>query len=138
MCEMKNQMTLTLSGFDGRGEMQVVAQRPSILTLARLGKIPNPLLGAAAKLFSFGGKAAEPSLKEVADTLHIVAEAALIEPAYDAVKEQLTDDQLMELYQFAKGGVDALNCFRKLGGFFAGGTGGKAQRQGGQPDAGNP
>ena len=138
MCEIKNQTTLTLSDFDGKGEMQVVARRPSILTLARLGKIPNPLLGAAAKLFSFGGKTAEPSLKEIADMLHIVAEATLMKPAYDAVKEQLTDDQLMELYQYAKGGVEALNCFRKLGGFFAGGTGGQAQRPGSQPDVGNP
>lgn len=137
MREQMNEEKLTLSGFNGRGEWTVLARRPSILTLARLGKIPNPLLGAAAKLFSFGGKGSEPSLKEVADTLHIVAEAALVEPAYETVKEQLTDDQLMELYQYAKGGVDALNCFRRLGGFFAGGTGGKTQRQGAQPDAGN-
>ena len=137
MCETMHEMKLTLSGFDGKSEMTVTARRPSILTLARLGKIPNPLLGAAAKLFSFCGKGSEPSLKEVADTLHIVAEAALIEPAYETVKDALTDDQLMELYQFAKGGVDALNCFRRLGGFFAGGTGGKAQRPGGKPDAGN-
>ncbi len=134
---MVNEMEIALTGFDGRGEWKVTVRRPSILTLARLGKIPNPLLGAAAKLFSFGGKAEDPSLKEVADMLHIVAEASLVQPAYEQVKEKLTDEQLMELYQFAKGGVDALHCFRRLGGLSAGGTGGKAQRQGGKPGAGH-
>ena len=134
---MVNEMEIALTGFDGRGEWKVTVRRPSILTLARLGKIPHPRLGAAAKRVSVGGQAAHAALQGVAALRDLVAEAARGQPAYEQVKEKLTDEQLMELYQFAKGGVDALHCFRRLGGLSAGGTGGKAQRQGGKPGAGH-
>ncbi|MBE7030287.1 MAG: hypothetical protein E7409_02535 [Ruminococcaceae bacterium] len=126
-----NRVKTVISAFDGCGEMEVTLRRPSVLSMARAGKIPNPLLGAVAKLFDFAGAgASEPSLSEIGETVHVIAQEALVEPAYEQVKEALTDCQLMEIYHFVKGGTAALACFRRLGKLFSGTAGVRADRQG--------
>ena len=104
----------TISSFDGKGDMAVTLKRPSILTLAKLNKIPNPLLGAAAKLFDFTSAGESVSIKEIGEILHVIAEASLIEPLYEDVKDSLTDEQLMEIYHYAKEGASGLECFRSF------------------------
>lgn len=101
-----------ISSFDGKGDMEVTLKRPSILSLAKLNKIPNPLLGAAAKLFDFTSAGESVSIKEIGEILHVVAEASFVEPLYEDIKDQLTDEQLMEIYHYAKEGASGLECFR--------------------------
>src|SRR5574344_725947 len=58
-------------------------RRPSMLVLAKQGKIPNSLLKSAADLFSKGGSSAksdENTLSELYDVCHIICEACLIQP----------------------------------------------------------
>ena len=130
-----NENCINISSFDGRGTMSVIVKRPSILTLATLGKIPNPLLSAAAKLFEFAPKSETPSIKEIGEILHIVAEASLVTPTYEELKDQLTDNQLMEIYHYAKGGADGLEYFRVLRELHKDSIGGKGKQHGGeQPD----
>ncbi len=109
----KSTRKIKISGFFDSTPMEVTVRRPSILSLARAGKIPNPLMNAVMRLFEFHTTGPEPSLAEIADTMHLVAECCLVSPSYDSVCERLTDDQLVELYHFAKGGVEELEFFRR-------------------------
>ena len=115
--------------------MSVILRRPSVLTLAMLGKIPNPLLSSAAKLFEFAPKSETPSIKEIGEILHIVAEASLVNPTYEELKDQLTDSQLMEIYHYAKGGADGLEYFRVIRELHKDSIGGESKQHGGKlPD----
>ena len=111
-----NEFPAQLTSFDGKESMPVILKRPSILSLAMGGKIPNPLMSAASKLFDFSPKGEEVSLKEIGQVMHIVAEASLVSPAYDEIKDYLTDEQLMEIYHYAKEGADGLTYFRMFRG----------------------
>lgn len=123
---MKETVQIKITDFYEDKDMEVTVKRPSILGLARSGKIPNPLMETVMQMFEFRAGGKEASLKEIGETLHIVAENCLVEPAYDEVKEQLTDEQLMELYHFAKGGVQELAFFRKVRRVFQDDSAGKA------------
>lgn len=132
-----NEHKAKISSFDGAGEMEVILRRPSVLSLAMNGKIPNPLLAAASKLFDFAPRGESVSLKEIGELLHIIAGATLIEPCYDDVKDELTDTQLTEIYHYAKEGADGLAYFRRFREFSPGGGSGKGERQGGERNAGD-
>jgi len=125
----------SISSFDGKGSMPVTLKRPSILTLARLNKIPNPLLSAATSLFEFSSNSTTVSIKEIGEILHIIAEASLISPSYEEIKDDLTDEQLMEIYHYAKEGADGLECFRCFREFRSGSDDGKGEPSGGECDA---
>lgn len=94
-------------------------RRPSILVLAKSGKIPNSLLNTANELFSKGGNGLDSDnsnmLKDVSDVMEIICEAALVEPTYEQIKEkgmELTDEQKMALFSYSQQGVKALSNFR--------------------------
>lgn len=94
-------------------------KRPSIMALAKTGKIPNTLLDSANKLF-FGDnsrnvKYDKDSLSQVLEVIDILCEAAFVEPRYEDLKRfgiELSDDQYMFLFNFTQQGVNALNSFR--------------------------
>lgn len=95
-------------------------RRPSLMALAKTGKIPNTLLNSANKMF-FGDKSTstkrydENSLGEVFQIVDILCEAAFIEPSYNEIKRagiELSDDQYMFVFNFTQQGVNALHSFR--------------------------
>lgn len=65
-------------------------KRPSMLSLAKSGKIPNSLLGTAQALFegNISKKSKDNGIADVLEILEIMAEAALVEPTYDDIKMQ--------------------------------------------------
>ena len=132
-----NEFCTSISSCDGRGSMNVILRRPSILSLAMAGKIPNPLLAAATKLFEFVPGRESISLKEIGEILHIVAEASLVSPSYDEVKDELTDQQLMEIYHYAKEGADGLEYFRFVREFHKDGGSGESEQSDNKRDTGN-
>lgn len=132
-----NEFCTTISSCDGRGHLSVILKRPSILTLAMAGKIPNPLLAAATKLFDFAPKSESVSIKEIGQVLHIIAEAALISPKYEEIKDNLTDEQLMEIYHYAKEGADGLEYFRGFRGVHKGCDNSESKQSGGEHSAEN-
>lgn len=132
-----NEFCTHISSYDGKGAMSVILKRPSILSLAMAGKIPNPLLAAATKLFEFAPKGEAVSIKEIGQVLHIIAEASLISPSYDEIKDDLTDEQLMEIYHYAKEGADGLEYFRLFREFHKGSDGVKDEQSGGEQNASN-
>ncbi|GAA0825260.1 esterase [Clostridium tertium] len=102
----------------GWGEEPFVCKlkRPSMLGLVANGEIPNPLLNAAYILFN-GAKTTKDviNMKEQKELLTIMAKAAMVEPSYTELEEiglELTDTQLLEIYNYTQIGVKALTSFR--------------------------
>lgn len=99
-------------------------RRPSILALAKSGKIPNTLLKTANGLFSGDAQTRHKDsyLKDVFDVLDVVCEACFLEPTYQQLQEagvELTDDQYMFIFNYTQTGVMALDSFRRKQGDIA-------------------
>ena len=95
-------------------------RRPSMLVLAKQGKIPNTLLTAAGELFTKGGKGIdadnENMLGDMYDIMHIICEASLIQPTLKEIEDaglQLSDNQMMMIFNYSQAGVKALESFRQ-------------------------
>ena len=95
-------------------------RRPSMLVLAKQGKIPNSLLATASELFSKGGGGLdadnENMLGDMHDIMHVICEAALIQPTAQEIENagmELSDDQLMAIFNYTQTGVRALESFRQ-------------------------
>lgn len=93
-------------------------RRPSMLVLAKEGKIPNSLLKSATDLFTKGGNSMandENTLSEVYNICEIVAKATLIEPTFEEIESAgltLADNQIMAIFNYSQNGVKALESFR--------------------------
>lgn len=94
-------------------------RRPSMLMLAKAGKIPNSLLSAAGDLFAKGSSGLdsdnERMLGDMYDIMSIICESALIQPSMADIKSaglELSDDQMMAIFNYAQAGVKALESFR--------------------------
>lgn len=95
-------------------------RRPSMLVLAKQGKIPNSLLTTAGELFSKGGGAMdadnENMLGNMYNIMDIIATAALVQPTMEEIKSvglELSDDQMMAIFNYTQTGVKALESFRQ-------------------------
>lgn len=92
--------------------------RPSMLSLAKSGKIPNELLSTANNLFVDGKldtKNDPGALKNVFDLFDVICEACFIEPTYKDIQDAgvtLTDEQYMFIFEYSQAGVKALKPFR--------------------------
>lgn len=92
-------------------------RRPSILGLTKSGKIPNALLSAATELFTGKQDKSDPvDLAEITGVVDVICEAAFVEPTYDQIREvglELTDEQLMAVFNYSQRGIKALEPFRQ-------------------------
>lgn len=95
-------------------------RRPSMLVLAKQGKIPNTLLTAAGELFSKGGSGMDIDndnmLSDIYGICEVIARASLIQPTYDEIQQagmELSDNQIMAIFNYTQNGVKALESFRK-------------------------
>lgn len=95
-------------------------RRPSMLSLAKNGKIPNTLLATAGKLFTGGGSeldaANDKMLTDMYNVCHIICEACLLEPTLadiESVGLELSDDQIMAIFNYTQAGIKALEPFRE-------------------------
>lgn len=92
--------------------------RPSMLSLAKSGKIPNELLSTANNLFVDGKldtKDNPKALKNVFDLFDVICEACFVEPTYKDIRDAgitLTDEQYMFIFEYSQAGVKALKPFR--------------------------
>ena len=95
-------------------------KRPSMLALAKSGRIPNELLAEAGMLFNSGTtKSSEQNndkmLIQMDELLDTICEASFVFPTYAQIKEmglELTDEQKTFVFQYAQNGVKALTHFR--------------------------
>ena len=94
-------------------------RRPSMLVLAKQGKIPNTLLNAAGELFTKGGAGLDNDdtdmLSQIYDIIKIICEASLLEPTLEEIETagiELSDEQMMAIFNYSQTGVRALESFR--------------------------
>ena len=94
-------------------------RRPSMLALAKDGKIPNSLLSRAGELFSRGSRSVDPDdanmLSEMYDVMKVICDAAMVEPTLAQVEEAgltLTDSQMTAIFAYTQNGVNKLTQFR--------------------------
>ena len=94
-------------------------RRPSLLVMAKNGRIPNRLLATATDLFNGGGSKnanTDSLLSDTYDVCEAIAEAALVEPTLNDIKNsgiELSDNQLIAIFNYAQRGVEALDNFRQ-------------------------
>lgn len=93
--------------------------RPSMLALAKAGKIPNSLLVSANELFSQGTGSFDPTKESMMDdmfsVIDVLCDACFVEPTYQEIKDSgitLTDEQYMFIFNYSQEGVKALENFR--------------------------
>lgn len=92
-------------------------KRPSMLGLVKAGKIPNALLSTANGLFANGSVDMEDTaaLSNLFKVLDAICEECFVEPSYTEMKAagiELTDEQLMFVFNYTQRGVSALSSFR--------------------------
>lgn len=93
-------------------------RRPSMMVLAKSGKIPNSLLETASSLFNGNKKnqgESDNQMKDMYAVLEIVAEASLVSPTFEEIKNagiELTDEQLIAIFNYSQQGVEGLKSFR--------------------------
>lgn len=93
-------------------------RRPSLLIMAKSGKIPNRLLSTATNLFNGGNDKnanTDSLLSDTYDVCEAIAEAALVEPTLSDIKNsgiELSDNQLIAIFNYAQRGIEALDNFR--------------------------
>ena len=93
-------------------------RRPSMLALAKAGQIPNSLLVTANEMFNSGKKDTddEDLMTNMFSVMEVICDAALIEPTYSQIKEaglELSDDQILAIFNYTQVGVKALDNFRE-------------------------
>ena len=88
-----------------------------LLMLMKNGKIPNTLLAKATQLFDGNTEEIfenDNAMSEVFDIMEILCEASFVEPTYKEIKDagvELTDDQLMFVFNYSQQGVNAIAPF---------------------------
>lgn len=93
-------------------------RRPSMMALVRSGKIPNDLINTANRLFNGRGmdEHKETAMSDVLNVFDVLCEATFVEPKYQDMKEagiELTDEQMMAVFNYTQEGVKALEPFRR-------------------------
>lgn len=119
LMEYKNGATVRLPDFADGQPFYARLKRPSLLGLVKSGAINNKLLGMVNDLFVNDGNGFDVDddemMSEMYDVMTVVAENSLVEPTYEQIKEceiELTDEQLMTIFNYSQRGVDALSRFR--------------------------
>lgn len=92
-------------------------KRVSLLNLVRKGVVPNKLLSAAEELF-YGKQSSKENvdLAQMTNVMYIMAENALVEPSIDELKNvglELTDEQIVALFNYTQEGISELDSFRE-------------------------
>lgn len=112
----KGQIVQLPSFADGQ-PLVVRMKRPSLMILAKSGKIPNKLLKTATEMFNGERSTDEEdfdALSKTLDLLEIICEASLVEPKYKDFKSagiDLSDEQLIAIFNYTQRGIEALNSF---------------------------
>lgn len=115
LAELAKGTEIELPGFAAEETISVRLRRPSLMLLASEGKIPNSLLASVEELFEKGDKNTVP-FKERGEIFRIVAMASLVSPSWKELQSagvNLTDLQLLYIYNFSQTGVDTLRRFRE-------------------------
>lgn len=108
-----------LPDFDDGLSLVARLRMPSMMSLVKRGKIPNALLVSANGLFDKSKPSkADPGnqLGDMYDLCYAMADACLVEPTLKQIEDaglELTDKQLVAIFNYSQRGVSALDPFRE-------------------------
>lgn len=116
----KSVSIIQIPGFDEGEIFEIKVKKLSIVGLMSSGKIPNSLMQVVKDAFS-GIKSqstendADASIMdkagEIGKLLDIVCAEAMLEPAFDDIKDVMNDAQKLAVFQFTQGGVEQVKTF---------------------------
>ena len=90
--------------------------RPSLQKMVAKGEIPNALLSTATDVF-YGKKSdGKLDMKKMSELQYTIVENALLEPTLKDIEElgiELTDQQMIEIFNYTQQGVQGLTSFRE-------------------------
>lgn len=111
-----------LPSFDENHPFVARLKRPSLLAMAKAGRIPNSLLDSANELFAQGPATVankrvkdENMMKDMFEVIDLICESSFVEPTYQELNDagiELTDDQYLFIFDYTQRGVKALENFR--------------------------
>ncbi len=90
-------------------------RRASLTGMIKAGRIPNPLIGAAQRLYEGGRSTSKATFEETVKVMRMVVADALVEPKEAVLEEaglELTEQQVDSIYTYAIRGPKALEAFR--------------------------
>lgn len=104
---------IEIPDFEGVGKIKVRVQKPRLMAMAVQGKIPNHLLGIVNDMmFPKNKDKKELKIEDISKTYELYCRACLVEPSYEEMKDIITDDQMIAIFDWAEGKVNQLNTFR--------------------------
>ena len=124
---------IDIHGWEPGETIPVKVRRVSMTSLIASGQVPNTLLRHAysdADEFVAVARDDTDTTAQAVAMIDAVAKAVLLEPSWNEVGEFLTDEQKIDLFNYAQGGLASLETFRtgSRAGAEAGG-GGEGVRQ---------
>lgn len=108
--------TVELPGFNPGETVTFRLRRSNLRALVAAGKVPNPLLAAAQRLYEGTNSSAKANFGEIVRVMDIVVDNALAEPKLaelTAAGIDLTEEQYGAIWKYAQEGAAALEAFRK-------------------------
>ena len=106
---------IDIHGWEPGETIQVKVRRVSMTSLIASGQVPNTLLKHAysdADEFVAVARDDTDTTAQAVAMIDAVAKAVLLEPSWNEVGEFLTDQQKIDLFNYAQGGLAALESFR--------------------------
>ncbi len=111
---MKGEL-VTLPGWIKGQTVTFRLKRSSLQALVTAGKVPNPLLAAAQRLYEGADSRTRVKFDELVQTMRLVVSDAMVEPKLAELTDagiELTEEQFAAIWQYAQRGAAALVNFR--------------------------
>lgn len=105
---------VNLPGWDDGEPFVCRLQRSQLRTLMSQGKIPNPLMAAAQRLYEGSSSNAKAKYDDVLQVMEIIVKGAMVQPTYNELLEndvELTEQQFSAIFSYAQGGIKAAERF---------------------------
>lgn len=110
---------LKIPNFEGTGHINIRVQRPKIMRMAIDGQIPNHLMDIAMDVLlgernkkKANKRDDKDYIKELDRVMHLYCRACMVQPKYEDVKDYITEEQVITIFQWGIGEVSDLNSFR--------------------------
>ena len=116
---------ISIPGFDKDERFEIKVKKLSLVGLMSSGKIPNSLMSVVKDAFAgieSGASEADNDAAmmdkagDIGKLLDIVCREAMIEPAFDDIKDVMNDAQKLEIFSFTQGGVEQAKTFPTIEG----------------------
>lgn len=127
---------IDIPGFAG-DIIQIKVQRPKLLMMAQKGTIPNPLMGAVEGVLLGPVKDKKPDIKDLSKMVMLYCEVCMVEPKFEEVKEDMTDDQMFAIWSWVQGRANRVAPFRNDTKDGTNNNNGKTQQSKTKPNNGN-